>query len=341
MSLVETGIRGAGVALPVGERNCETLLPGAAIAAASDGDEDNKKRREPSEAGDAKAGGHSGGRKRRSRGRQREGAQVGAGAGAGARERGGMEDVVEKGSLFELRDALRARENELLRLKRDVAVVATTSGGFRRLAASVNCSDKGRGDETASSFGGSDGRRTSSSSSSYSSANRRASRTGTMNGESVIGLDEKSVLNEAARNTRRATGVHRPSAVPAVGPARHAYNPQNQQDSRLSGEPRDAASQQLLLMPPGSPPPLVQPLPLVGGPPAAGSPLVASAYEGLRQMRTVLLEREREAGRAKDDAEKMVGSVGEIVFLPRSVLQRFHGTLCSVRFWTTPNPLRS
>ena len=41
------------------------------------------------------------------------------------------------GSLLELRDALRSREQDLLRLKRDVGAVATSAGSFKHLAASL------------------------------------------------------------------------------------------------------------------------------------------------------------------------------------------------------------
>ncbi|CAN0477851.1 unnamed protein product, partial [Ectocarpus sp. 12 AP-2014] len=56
--------------------------------------------------------------------------------------------AAESGSLFELRDALRSREEDLLRLKRDVSVVATSARDFRNLSASLGSGNA----ERSSSF---------------------------------------------------------------------------------------------------------------------------------------------------------------------------------------------
>ncbi|CAN0555074.1 unnamed protein product, partial [Ectocarpus sp. 12 AP-2014] len=45
---------------------------------------------------------------------------------------------------------------------------------------------------------------------------------------------------------------------------------------------------------------------------ASGSPLVASAHEGLRRMRAVLEQRALEVGRARDDSKEMANSLSDV-----------------------------
>lgn len=239
----------------------------------------------------------SGSRKHRSKRRGDEGGGRGNGRMLG-------KDAAETGSLFELRHVLRVREDELLRLKRDVAAAASTSGGIGRLSASITGGDDRKGVPTAepsvARLGLSVGSRGDngdnrpppcSTSSSLLDGTSRFTAAEEGAGASVFddGGDKQSPAEITQSTVGREGDLPRDSTALLVRP-------------NWQGNESNPSSQRLLLLPPPS-----QAFPLAGGhAPSSGSPLVASAYEGLRQMRVVLEEREREAGRAKEDTEKMV-----------------------------------
>lgn len=254
--------------------------------------------------------------------RSRGGVKRGAGVQEGG---GGGKDEAETGSLSELRNALRAREDELLRLKRDVAAAASTSGRSRRLASSVTGGDSQKGVpvaaavatvEVESSVGKltdvSLGRRldtnadsrptTFSVRSSLSNDTSRFTAAEDREGRSVFnggggGGDQQKPAEVSQSTADREADLTRDSTallVPVKRPG-DAADPKG-------GATSTPLEQRLLLLPP---PP--QAFPLSGRhAPSIGSPLVASAYEGLRQMRMMLEEREREAGKTKEDSEKLV-----------------------------------
>ncbi len=241
-------------------------------------------------------------------------------AGAGADVTGAAGEGVpppESGSLFELRDALRSREKELLRLKRDVAVVATSAGGFKHLAVSLGSSDTnasiaGRG----SSFGfdrrgrrrhgaeeaGPPGSRPGPHGSSFLESGfgeDGASSVGGQQPSSVV--EQEGALGDqllprssfgssfagAASPNRATTSVPPPRADDELASPRQRMPPPPPRQQRQ--QPPTAA--------------------LSGGAAtltAGGSPLVASAHEGLRQMRVVLEQRALEAERAKHDSKNLV-----------------------------------
>lgn len=230
----------------------------------------------------------------------------------GGKGEDGEKNIAETGSLFELRDALKAREEELLRLNRDVAAVATSSGGFRLLAAAMaGEDDKGQGPESAvaavannaTRIGLSvdlrgdnyDDRYMSCYSSSLFDGISRVTGTDDAGASAVgdiFGGDKRGAAEATWSNTREL-GV-----IPSEIGVSQASDGGKQRDAIFS---RRAA----LL-----PPPIVSGV----GAPSNGSPLVASAFEGLRQMRVVLQERELDASIAKDDAKKMVSPTHPPVF---------------------------
>lgn len=232
-------------------------------------------------------------------GRER-GGRGGAPGGEGAREDKGAGG---SGSLLELRDALKSREKELLRLKRDVAVVATSAGGFKHLASSL-----GRGAKVGSSAGssrsGNDHTKGSvapellypgSGDFPAGQVERRASLVSDVDGApgelQVAALrssydEEIDVLSRQSVKSSTKTAIHR-LAQPQRGS-------ESRQERRRSTPGLTSLQQQ-------------QPAPHGAAPEGTGgSSLVESAHEGLRQMRAVLKKRTTEAGRAKDDAGKMV-----------------------------------
>lgn len=92
-----------------------------------------------------KRGTRTGRRRRRGRTGGREGgAGAGVGEGRGGRLRGQKEDSVDGRSLLELRNALRSREHDLLRFKRNADIVATSNGTFKHFVASLGSGIKGR-----------------------------------------------------------------------------------------------------------------------------------------------------------------------------------------------------
>lgn len=249
--------------------------------------------------------------------RSRGSAERGVGGQEGG---GGGKDEVETGSLSELRDALRAREDELLRLKRDVAAAASTSGRSRRLASSITGGDSLKDVPVAAAAAESSvGRLTDVSLGGRLDANVE-SRPITYSVRSSLSNDTsrftaaedregRSVFNvDGGGDQRQPAEVSQSTADRETDPTQDstallvpAKRPGSATDAN-GGATSLSSEQRLLLLPP---PP--QAFPLSGRhAPSIGSPLVASAYEGLRQMRMVLEEREREAGKTKEDAEKLV-----------------------------------
>lgn len=214
--------------------------------------------------------------------------------------------AAESGSLFELRDALRSREKELLRLKRDVAVVATSAGGFKHLAASLGSSidtnsntaggrsfafDDHRqadGDRSESRPGGATGRLLFGSGSGGGGGADGAS--GVVDGLLLLppprpveaSLAESSASHPAA-NMAPPPLTDSPRRLMPPPPPRRRQQQQQEQQHLTAASAGGAA--------------------LVA---VSGSPLVASAHEGLRQMRAVLEQRALETERAKDDSKNMV-----------------------------------
>lgn len=263
-------------------------------------EETNRRRGAVLEGGDGGSDGtnsSSGSRKRHSRRREEEKTRGSSRIGT---------DKAESDSLLELRHALRAREDELLQLKRDVAAAASTSGGFPRLSASITGGNDLNGTSTGepsvarlglsvgSNRGGNgDSQPPTYSTTSSSLLNGTSHFTAAEDGGEASVFDDGDDKQPPAEMIQSTVG--REIDLPGESTAL-LLRPKRQ------GSATDLPSQPLLLLPPPS-----QAFPLSGGhAPPNGSPLVASAYQGLRQMRMVLEEREREAGRAKEDAEKMV-----------------------------------
>ena len=209
----------------------------------------------------------------------------------------------ESGSLFELRDALRSREKELLRLKRDVSVVATSAGGFKHLAASLGSSDTnnaggGRSfafDHRGGGGGAADGDRSGFTSGPPSASYLFSGSEGLAGAEGASGAGSRLLVpRRSVESSLAETSASHPttatSALPptADSPRRMMPPPPPRRRQRQQQQPSTAVS--------------------AGAAPVAvsGSPLVASAHEGLRQMRAVLEQRAREAERAKDDSNNMV-----------------------------------
>lgn len=220
----------------------------------------------------------------------------------------------ESGSLFELRDALRSREEDLLRLKRDVSVVATSARGFRHLSASLGSGNV----ERSSSFAfqrnrghGKDGSGANTDDSDLQSRNGSAFLGGGSDGSRAGGA---GVDNEEAFRPHRGGAVgdvllrRQPadSALPGTALSfRTAATPGRPSDNEL------ASSRRLMPLPPrqqGSTATVSKGSAIIA---ASGSPLVASAHEGLQRMRAVLEQRALEVGRAHDDSKDMVRLAGE------------------------------
>lgn len=279
-----------------------SLSPSAASDISGNGGSETPREATYSEVSDgASAGGRgSSGSNRRLTGRP-------TGGRLGKRDRskiGTSVDAQGSGSLLELSDALKAREQELLRLKRDVAVVATSAGGFKHLAASL-----GSGGKAGSPVGfgrcGSDGKGDGNrSSGSYSATGGGDSRPALAGGRKARVVDDVgdtiNIKGGSLRSSREELmdELHRSSSEPSHG-THHASAPRGHGELLQAGS-RDTASR-LSLLPPQQPPTVSK-----GEPAASGLPLVASAHEGLRQLRGVLEQRARESGSAKDDAAKTV-----------------------------------
>ena len=236
----------------------------------------------------------------------------GAGAGEGREGRLGRkrEDSVDGGgSLLELRDALRSRERDLLRLKRDVGAVATSAGSFKHLAASL-----GSGVNAGSSTGfgclddhdnDHDGTNKDSRPRAPESRVTKPRMGSELGGANVVDDAGEAPLRvmDATRRSYRKEEIGGPSKF-SWPPAETAVH-REASSARAIGLLQDgthAIAQSL------SPPPPQQPFPTSKGADVAvgGSRLVASAHGALRRMRAVLEQREVDARRAKDDAGKMV-----------------------------------
>eukprot|EP00903_Cladosiphon_okamuranus_P008266 g7956.t1 len=216
------------------------------------------------------------------------------------------------GSLFELRDALRSREKELLRLKRDVSVVASSAGGFKHLAASLGSSDTnntGAGQGRSFAFdhrgdaeedGDRSGPKSGAPGASYLFGSGGLGGAGSDSGagsglllrrhsvESSLAGTSASHLTTASTAPPPATDSPR-KMMPPPPPRRRQHRQHQHQHEHLATVSGGAA-------------------PVV----VSRSPLVASAHEGLRQMRVVLEQRALEAERAKDDSKNMTASLNNV-----------------------------
>ncbi|CAN0126637.1 unnamed protein product [Scytosiphon promiscuus] len=236
------------------------------------------------------------------------------------------------GSLFELRDALKSREKELLRLKRDVSVVATSAEDFKNLAASLGSShaDKSQGGSFA--FGrqrghayGNGGRGTEAEDGTLPGSNSVVHGSDSFSlGVEEQGVDEASRGSVAGREilAEPRSRHHRREGRAADG----SVLLRDSVDSSLAetvSSYRTSASSRRLMPPPAPPPRNRQQLQqqqfsstLVSAGTAdlamSGSPLVVSAHEGLRKVRSVLELRAREAGRAQSTAKDMAESLNDV-----------------------------
>lgn len=246
------------------------------------------------------SGRHRGGRKRYLAGRR------GGGECKRRDEAGGGESkgAAESGSLLELQDALKAREERLLRLKRDVAVVATSAGGFKGLADRLKSDMKGESLPDSGSYcNGGIGDKFWLGKSPING------------GSSYSGFEEekKSIVDDAAKNETEAKDPDCPlshlklnqmlgnPAELTLGTAidRTRTPPKKGEEPRNGRDTASRPSRSLV--------PLQQTSAISEGAAVmGGSPLVASAHEGLRNIRAVLKQRALEVGRVKGDAAKMV-----------------------------------
>lgn len=251
-------------------------------------------------------------------------------AGGAGREAGAVEAVAdegvmlpaEAGSLSELRDALRSREKELVRLKRDVAIVATNAGDFKHLAASLGSSADMNNNERRSfssdhrrrrrpsygedvGGGTEDGDRPGSKSSS-SGRSDLGSISG-FEGHGPGGAGGRPSVSRQNDGTGGLLSLRRRPYESGPASSNRTTAPLPRTDSGLTS-PRQT-------MPPPPPRIVVQQQQTLtsansGGTTAAlalsGSPLVASTHEGLRQMRAVLEQQVLETERTKGDAKNVV-----------------------------------
>lgn len=260
----------------------------------------SKGEREGDGRGGAAAGGEEGG------------TGAGAGDGRGGRLEGEREDSVGGGgSLLELRDALRSREKDLLRLKRDVGAVATSAGSFKHLAASLGSVVKAG---SSAGFGcyddDDDDDGTNKDNRPWTSQSHATKpRAGPEPGGASAAVDEagEASLREkdaTSRSYRKKETEDRSKS--SRSPARTALHREalSARGIDLLQDGTHAISQSL-----SSPP--QQPLSTSRGADVTvgGSKLVASAHGALKRMRAVLEQREVDARRAKDDAGKMVSSL--------------------------------
>lgn len=238
------------------------------------------------------------------------------GSAAAAREQGSEEEgsageaggvmPAESGSLFELRDALRSREKELLRLKRDVSVVASSAGGFKHLAASLGSSDTnnagtGQGRSFAFDHRGDaeeDGDRSGSRSGAPGASYLLSSGgLGGADGASGAGSGLLVPRHSVESSLAGTSASHLTTASTAPPPATDSPRRMMPPPPPRRRQQRQQQHQHLATVSGGAVPVAV-----------SGSPLVVSAHEGLRQMRAVLEQRALEAERAKDDSKNMVGA---------------------------------
>lgn len=228
--------------------------------------------------------------------------------------------VAESGSLFELRDALRTREEDLLRLKRDVSVVATSARGFQHLSASLGSGNAERSSSFASQRNRSHGK-------DANSANTDSDLQSHDNGSAFLGAGSDGGRDSGAgvdKINEEAFRPHRTEDGGAVGGVLQRRQPADSalpgtalsfRTASTPGRPshNELASSQRLM----PPPPRRQQGPTAVSKgssavvAASGSPLVASAHEGLQRMRAVLEQRALEVGRAHDDSREMVSSARE------------------------------
>lgn len=223
---------------------------------------------------------------------------------------GASEKEAESRALFESRDALRAREEKILRPKHDgAAAVVTSVDSFKSLAAS----SRSIGEEEASIDSG-DPR-------SYEDgANRILDRSrigGSGTGDDICGdisgleasqddmeSSAGSGLDKFLRSSREEVESIRCSSdqitVKTSSPRTRALGGQETDGRIMSGT-------NLSLILRGSLQSSQEPFTEADKALAAGElPLVVSAQEGLRQMRLALKKRAQEANRAKDGSGKMV-----------------------------------
>lgn len=244
-------------------------------------------------------------------GGERGAKRAGAGEGRGGRLEREREDSVDGGgSLLELRDALKSREKDLLRLKRDVGAVATSAGSFKHLAASLG---SGVNAGSSAGFGCYDDNDDDNDGTNEDNRPRAPKsrvtkpRTGPAlgGGNAVDDAGEAPLrVKDATRRSYRKGEIGGPSKsswLPAAT-AVHREAPSARATDLLQ-DGVYAIAQSL------SPPPPQQLLSTSKGADVAvgGSRLVASAHGALKRMRAVLEQREVAARRAKDDAGKMVG----------------------------------
>lgn len=281
----------------------------------SDGDE-ARKRPGPSERDDAGWDGRTSARKRRSKHHER--AEDRRGRHGRDEFRGGGEEAEprENCNLLDLRDALRASGEDLMRLKRDVAVGVASSDGSKRRVSAFTLEGKGSGDDDS----------IESRPSNAGSEDRLVRFTSPERDPASTVKDDGSGVHESARNDdiqspsmllmEKIESIHPAECLLgeplAISTAKASDNLESfGQNPSLSDEEPPASFPSRIKALPQSPLPQApktpsRPIPPSGGAPALGSPLVASAFEGLRKMRSVLLDREREADRARQDAEKTV-----------------------------------
>ncbi|CAN0167537.1 unnamed protein product, partial [Ectocarpus fasciculatus] len=224
----------------------------------------------------------------------------------------------ESGSLFELRDALRSREEDLLRLKRDVSVVTTSARGFQHLSASLGSGNGERSSSFAFQRIRSHGKDAggANTDSDLQSRNGSAFLGAGSDGGRASGAGVDNVNEEAFRPHRTEHGGavggvlsrRQPADSPLPGTAlsfRAAATPGRPSDNELASSRR--------LMPP---PPRQQGSTAASKGSAvvaaSGSPLVASTHEGLQRMRVVLEQRAIEMGRAQDDSKEMAHSLNDV-----------------------------
>lgn len=266
----------------------------------------SKGEREGDGRGGAAAGGGEGG------------TGAGAGDGRGGRLEGEREDSVGGGgSLLELRDALRSREKDLLRLKRDVGAVATSAGSFKHLMASLGSvvkagSSAGFGCYDDDEDDGNDG--TNEDNRPRTSQSRATKpRAGPELGGASAAVDEagEAPLREkdaARRSYRKEEADDRSKS--SRSPVQKAVHREASfaRSIDLLQDGTHAISHSLSSSPPQQPLSTSKGADVTVG----GSRLVASAHGALKRMRAVLEQREVDARRAKEDAGKMVSLLQQL-----------------------------
>lgn len=222
---------------------------------------------------------------------------------------GVSEKEAEPSALFEFRDALKAREEEILQLKHDVAAVATSAANFKNLAASSRSIGK---EEASIDFGDPrDGEDRDSHILDGSTVGRSgtggvvcAKNSGLEANQDDMESSAGSGIDKFLRSSREEVESTRRSsdqiAVKTSPPRMRALEDQETDERLKSGN-------NLSSLPRGSLQSSQEQFTAPDKALAAGElPLVVSAQEGLRKMRLALKKRAQEADRAKDDAGKTV-----------------------------------